>query len=135
MNRITGWGRAGRVSEKDHLIVEDLFAKNGVDTEINLCPLADPSAFQVLASRGYSVIGFINVYVRVLTDEDLKEAKVEGIVISRVPTERAQEFPSCSVAGYRDGGRAELLLKTLARSAVLRADTSLYIATVDGKVA
>jgi GNAT superfamily N-acetyltransferase len=135
LNRITGWGRAERVSEKDLLVVEDLFAKNGVDTEINLCPLADPSAFQVLASRGYSVIGFINVYVRVLTDEDLKEVKVEGASTSRVPAERVQEFPSWSVAGYRDTRKPELLLEALARSAALRADTSLYIATIDGKVA
>jgi GNAT superfamily N-acetyltransferase len=71
----------------------------------------------------------------VLTDEDLKEVKVEGITISRVAAERAQEFPSWSLAGYRDGGKAELLLETLARSAVLRADTSLYIATIDWKVA
>jgi GNAT superfamily N-acetyltransferase len=126
----------GRTRIRENLlIVEDLFAKNGVDTEINLCPLADPSAFQVLASRGYTVIGLINVYVRVLTDEGLKEGKVKGIVTSRVPAERAQEFPSWSVAGYRDTGKAELLLETLARSAVLRADTSLYIVTVDRKVA
>jgi hypothetical protein len=134
LNRITGWGRAGRVSEKELLIVEDEFAKNGVDTEINLCSLADPSTFQVLASRGCSVIGFINIYVRVLTGEDLKEVKVEEIVISPVPAERAQEFPSWSLAGYRDTGRAELLLEALASSAVLRTDTSLYITTIDAKV-
>jgi hypothetical protein len=125
----------GRTRIRENLlIVEDLFAENGVDTEINLCPLADPSAFQVLASRGYTVIGLINVYVRVLTDEGLKEGKVKGIVTSRVPAERAQEFPSWSVSGYRDTSKAELLLETLARSAVLRADTSLYIVTVDRKV-
>jgi hypothetical protein len=135
LNRIVGYGRAGRVSDKDLPIIEDLFAKNGVDTEINLCPLADSSAFEVLASRGYSVIGFINYYVRVLTDEDLKEVKVDGIVTSRVSAERAQEFPSWSLAGYRDTGKAELLLEALARSAALRADTSLYTATVDAKVA
>lgn len=135
LNRIVGYGMAGRVSDTDLVMIEDLFMKNGINTEINLCPLADPSAFQVLASRGYSVDNFINSYVRVLTDEDLKEVKVEGITISRVPAERAQEFPSWSLAGYRDGGRAELLLETLARIAVMRADTSLYIATVGGKVA
>jgi hypothetical protein len=40
LSRITGWGRAGCVSEKELLIVEAEFAKNGVDTEINLCPLS-----------------------------------------------------------------------------------------------
>lgn len=135
LNRVVGYGMGGNISDRDLLIAEDLFTKNGVDTEINICPLADPSALPVLAARGYIVNNFMSIYVRVLTDDDLKEEKVEGIVISRVPADRVHEFPSWSLAGYRDGGRAELLLETLARVAVLRSDTSLYIATVDGKVA
>jgi GNAT superfamily N-acetyltransferase len=74
-------------------------------------------------------------YTRVLTDEDLEEVNIEDVKVSRVPAEGAQEFRSWSVAGYRDGGRAEILLDTIARIAVLRADTSLYVATIDGKVA
>lgn len=135
LNRIVGYGMGGSVLEKDLIIAEDLLTKNGLDTEIRLCPLADPSALHVLASRGYSITSFINSYARVLTDKDLEEVNIEGVTISCVPAERAQEFPSWSVAGYRDGGRAELLLDTIARIAVLRADTSLYVATVDGKVA
>jgi hypothetical protein len=73
-------------------------------------------------------------YTRVLTDEDLEEVNIEDVKVSRVPAERAKEFRSWSVAGYRDGGRAEILLDTIARIAVLRADTSLYVATIDGKV-
>lgn len=135
LNRITGYGMAGPVSEPDLATIEDLFAQYGLDTAIHLCPLADPSALQVLAWRGYSVDGFLNYYVRALTDGDLKEVKEDGIIISRVSAEKVHEFPTWLVAGFRDGGRAELLLETLARTAVLRADTSLYIATVDGKVA
>ena len=133
LNRIVGYGMDGHVSEEDLITVEDLCTKSGIDVDIKLCPLAHPSALHVLASRGYIVNSFSNSYVRVIIDEDLKEVNVEGITISPVPAERVQEFLSCSVAGYRDGGRAELLLETLARIAVLRADTSLYIATVDGK--
>jgi GNAT superfamily N-acetyltransferase len=65
----------------------------------------------------------------------LKEVKGDEIIISRVSAEKFHEFPAWSAAGFRDGGRAELLLETLARTAVLRADTSLYIATVAGRVA
>jgi GNAT superfamily N-acetyltransferase len=44
------------------------------------------------------------------------------------------EFPRICLAGFRDNGRPEFLLKTLARIAVSRADTLLYLATVDGKI-
>lgn len=57
------------------------------------------------------------------------------IKISRVISERLHEFPDISLAGYRDGGRPELLLKTLARIAASRADTHIYSATIDGKIA
>jgi len=134
-NRIIGYGMGVSVSEKDLANVEDLFTKSGIDTGISLCPLADPSALELLASRGYRVTGLLNNHVRVLTDEDLEEVKVEGVEISRLPAERAQEFPDWSVAGFRDDGKTELLLDTLAKTAVLRADTSLYIASLDGKVA
>lgn len=133
LNRVVGLGMGGPITEKDLERIEDFFMKNGVNTEINLCPMADLSVLQVLTSRGYTVESFINSYVRELTDEDLKEIKVKGVDISCVPDEKPQEFVSWSVDGYKDGGRTESLLETLARVAVLRADTSLYVATVDGR--
>lgn len=136
LNRITGYGMKGPVSCEELAVAEDLFKKNGVaEMGVNVCPLADPSAFQALASRGFVVENFINSYTRHLTDEDLKEVDLAGVEIIRVPAERASEFPQWSVGGYKDGGRLELLLDTLARIAVLREDTSIYFAVVDGKVA
>jgi len=135
LNRITAYGMDGSVSENDLAAIEDLFTKNTLSTEICLCPMADPSALKVLASRGYSVKSFINSYVRVPNDEDLKEVGSQRIAISCVPAERAQGFPGWVATGFKDGGKAESLLETLARIAVLRADTSLYIATINGKVA
>jgi len=135
LNRINGYGMGVTVSEKDLARVEDLFTRNGLETGISLCSLADPSAVEVLKSRGYQVTGFLNSYARALTDEDLEEVNVEGVSVIRLSTDRAQEFTPCSVSGYRDGGRPELLLETVANTAVLRTDTTLYIATVEGKTA
>ncbi|PVH87987.1 hypothetical protein DL98DRAFT_525264 [Cadophora sp. DSE1049] len=135
LNRITGYGMGGPVSGEDLAVAEDLFERNDVvEMGINLCPLADPSALQALASRGYIVENFINSYARHLTDEDLKEVEVKGVEIICVPNERASEFPKWSVEGYKDGGRLELLLDTLAQAAVLREDTSIYFAIIDGRV-
>ncbi|KAG4435905.1 hypothetical protein IFR05_008599 [Cadophora sp. M221] len=135
LNRIAGYGMSGPVSEDDLAKAEDLCTKNGVEIAIDLCSLADPSAIQVLGSRGYIVEGFVNSYVRILTDDDLNAVGLEGVEISRVPPKRVAEFSKWSVDRYKDGGRAELLLDTLARAAVLREDTTLYFAIIDGKVA
>jgi GNAT superfamily N-acetyltransferase len=135
LNRVVGYGMGGTVSEKDLEIIEDLFAKNEVDTEICLSPLADPSMLQILVERGYSVTRFINSYAKSLTEWDLTEVQGSSVAITRMSAEKTQEFSKLSVDGYKDGGRAELLLETLGRVAALREDTSLYIATVDGKIA
>lgn len=137
LNHIVGFGMRGPVSSEELIAVEELYSSNGINTEIDLCPHADISALSVLASHGYSVNGFINNYVRILTDEDLREDALPAaeIEISRVVPERYDEFPGISLEGYRDGGRPELLLKTLGRIAVARADTRLYFATIDGKIA
>jgi GNAT superfamily N-acetyltransferase len=112
-----------------------LFAENGLSTDVCLCLLVDLAAIQLLTSRGYIITHWLNSYVRVLTDEDLEEVKVEGVSVSRLSIDRVHEFPAWSVAGYIDGGRAELLLETLGRISVLREDENLYLATVDGKIA
>ena len=136
LNRITGYGMKGPVSGEELAVAEDLFKKNGVaEMGINMWPLADPSALQALTSCGFFVENFINSYARHLTDEDLKGVELEGVEIICVSAERVSEFPRWSVGGYKDGGRLELLLDTLARIAVLREDTSIYFAIVDGKVA
>lgn len=136
MNRITGLGMDGPVSEETLIAIENTFLSLGLNTEINLCPHADPSTLQLLTSRGYAVVDFINNYVKILSDEDLNDVKSDGIQISRIQAgEETQQFPNWSVAGYKDSGRSEFLLHTLGRIAVQREDTTLYIATIDGKVA
>jgi hypothetical protein len=55
LNRVIEYGVGGRVSGKGLVTVKDLFTKNTLNTEMNLYPLADQSAVQVLDSRRYSV--------------------------------------------------------------------------------
>lgn len=135
LNRITGLGMTGETSEEQIVAAEELFRRHGLDAHITLCPLTDPSVLAVLASRGYRIDGFLNTYVRVLTDNDAESVREKRIVIARLPAERVHEFPGLSLAGFKDGGRAEFILANVARCMTLREDTSLYIATVDGKLA
>jgi GNAT superfamily N-acetyltransferase len=135
LNHVVGFGMGGPTSTDDLAKVEKLYEQKSIAGEIDLCPHADATAIQVLALGGYTVNGWINSYVRILTDADFQEADLPGVSILQISPDRLEEFRNSSVEGYRDGGRSELLLEALARSAELRADTSLYFATVDGKVA
>jgi GNAT superfamily N-acetyltransferase len=136
LNHVVGFGTAGPVSGDDIAVFEELYARNNIAGEVDLCPHADVTALEVLATRGYTVNAWINTYVRTLTDEDLEEPTIgHRIDVCRIVSEDRDKFTSISLMGYKDGGRPKLLLETLAHSAVLRPDTRLYLAVADGKVA
>lgn len=137
LNHIVGMGMSGPVSTEDFANIENLYVKMGIDCEIDLCSHAHDSVLPILAARGYTANGWINTYVLRLTDEDSNENEVEvpGVKILRLNSETAHGFPAITLVGMKSNGRSELLLKSLGQIAVLREDTSLYFAMVEGKIA
>ena len=79
LNKVVGFGMSGPVSASSLIEIEILFAREGMQTNIALCPYADPTALNVLAERGYGISGFINTYAKLLTDEDVKEGLKENV--------------------------------------------------------
>jgi GNAT superfamily N-acetyltransferase len=137
LNRVIGFGMGRQVKPEDLAFVEKLYWEKGIATQFNVSPHANATVLQVLASGGYGVDSWINNYARAITDEDVQDwdDNISGIKISHVTPDRFEEFIKCSVEGFKSNGRAEKLLETYARIAVLRPDTHLYFATIDGKVA
>jgi hypothetical protein len=125
LNHIVGFGMNGKILREDLIATEGLYSTKPVATEVDLCPYADATALQALALGGYTVNSFVNVYARSVTEADLQEACSRGITASRVTPDRADDSVGCSAEGFVITGRARILLETLARIAILRADTSL----------
>lgn len=129
----------GAVSREDLLGAEAIFASRGLGTDVDLCPYADASALEALAKGGYVVNGFVNAYARILSDEDLMntggKSQASEIEIVGVTPDKVEDFIRASASGFASSGRPVNLLETLARVAVLRSDTLLYFAFIDGKVA
>jgi GNAT superfamily N-acetyltransferase len=141
LNRVLGLGMEGKVLDEDLCNLESIFASIGLCPEIHLCPFADQSALQSLASCRYVVKGFLNTYACSLKDSaveiDHRKPKfAAGLVISRAAAgHEAERFIQASIAGFEDGGRSPEILRVLAEIATLRQDTRLYFATVDNEIA
>lgn len=148
LNHTYGFGMFGAVTTEDLRSIEDAYkawdseASSRPRLEIDLCEHADTSAFDVL-SKGYSVTGFVCQFQRYLDDIDSSPAppnstiKVTALRTSEqvADTNASYEyFIDASVQGFRSGGRNIATLKALAESAVARSDTSLFSATIDGKL-
>jgi len=137
LNHVVGLGMGAVVSDDDLNDLVRAYAARGMATEIDLCPHADPSALAALGRAGFAVNAFSNTYVRALIDDDLVARAADHIDVLMERADTEPKFVAASVAGF--GGQAQpkptVLLDTLARIAMARADTTLFIAMVDGVAA
>lgn len=137
LNHVVGLGMGAVVSDEDLDGLVRAYAARGMATEIDLCPHADPSALAALGRAAFTVNAFSNTYVRALKDDDLVARGPDHIEVLTERTDTEPRFVAASVAGF--SGQAQpkptVLLETLARVAMARADTTLFIAMVDGVAA
>ncbi|KAJ5606654.1 hypothetical protein N7510_009435 [Penicillium lagena] len=140
MNRVVGFGTPGPVDEADVRELESTYAAIGLHPEIHLGLGAHPSALSCLQAMGYTTQGTLNTYVCSLKNHKIPVARpgatAAGPVIRQVSAQDSSErFIQASIAGFEDGGRSAPLLRVLAQIATLRADTQLFLATIDGEIA
>ena len=90
LTQATGLGMKGPVSEADMERLEAFFEVRGSPTQIELCPLADPTLSEQLSLRNYRLREFSNMLVR-----PLKEGSI------RVPPDGALSVQQCT-AGEDD---------------------------------
>jgi GNAT superfamily N-acetyltransferase len=76
-----GMGMTGPVSADDFEVMERVFFDRGVTAKVMVCPLADPSLLQGLASRGYRASEFEDVLYRVLDPGEEFPGVPDGIAL------------------------------------------------------
>jgi GNAT superfamily N-acetyltransferase len=74
-----GLGMDGPVGEGDLDRVEAFYRSRGVLTQVEVCPLADPSLLEMLGARGYRVTEFGNVLVRKLAPKGSEPRAPKGV--------------------------------------------------------
>lgn len=139
LNHVTGLGMDGAPVDEDALAaLEAAYAGRGLATEIDLCPHADAALLPLLARRGYAVNAFSNTYARTLDDLGVAAATDRGQDVEILHGDDAHAlFVDASVEGFsvQAQQRPRDLLLALARIAQARADTSLFVARVNGRIA
>jgi len=61
VNRATGLGMKGPVTQSDLDLVAQFFHSHGMASRVDLCPLADRSLLDLLRAGGYRLEGFLNM--------------------------------------------------------------------------
>lgn len=101
-----GLGLNGAVTDDDLQRLEEFFLSQGASVNIETCPLADPSLFALLNTRGYQPIEFSNVLVRELTGEDahVPEAANTDVRVRIPEASEADEVTLTVTKSFFEGG-------------------------------
>jgi ribosomal protein S18 acetylase RimI-like enzyme len=136
LNHATGLGLGVPIDAGSVAGLEADCAAAGVATEIDLCPHVEAGTLALLAARGYAVSAFSNTFVLPLSEAGAAPAMSDAIEIVDDRAEIERLFVAASVAGFsvQAQSRPVELLEALARAALARADTSLFVARSAGVV-
>ena len=136
LNHVTGFGLDVSATENDLITLETAYAKLGLATEIDLCPFVNADNLKLLANRTYAVNAFSNTYVTAVSGDGNTFAVDPRIKIEKISPDGGDHFLAVSIAGFakQRHDRPAALIEILAKIAVLRKDTVLYVARIDGQI-
>lgn len=133
LSRTEGFGMAGPVTKSDLLAIEKIWESSDLQPEIHMCECADASTLEVLS--GYAKIRSLASYLLPLDRYNIPSSQASQSAITITESTNGETFVNASVEGFSSNGRPRDLLQLLAGSAVRRADTRLFVASIDGKLA
>jgi len=89
VGRAHGLGFAGKVTSADIERVEQFYFQRDAAAQVDVCPYADPSLFEVLNERGFQVAEFNQTLARWIDPAERLGAALEGIEIRQARPEEA----------------------------------------------
>lgn len=76
VNRATGLGMSGPVTQSDLDLIAQFFHSRGMASRVDLCPLADRSLLDLLRAGSYHLEGFLSVLLRFISDSAAADASL-----------------------------------------------------------
>lgn len=101
VNRAEGLGMNGPVAEEEIAFMEEFLGQHGAPFQVEACPLADPTLFDLLGQRGYRVSYFRNIYVRGLNAAEVFPAAAQGVTVTTVSEADATAFSLTVGRGFK----------------------------------
>ena len=113
--------------------LEQFFFERGADTFHEVCPLADPSTFELLSERGYKPIEFSNVLYRpISTDLRLDAPRNEHLKVRRTGKDEVDLWAETVFEGWSEFTEVADFLRELGQVQA-RSKALPFLAELDGK--
>jgi hypothetical protein len=135
IGRTVGMGFDASATAADLDRMEQFYQSHAAPSQIDVCPLTDPSLLEMLKQRRYVMAELNNVLFRRLNDDDQKEANdaPSGVTIRQGYAKEAQAFSAIVVRSFfPNGDEPEGFAEMIAP--IYQAEGAiLFVAEVDGK--
>jgi hypothetical protein len=127
-----GLGVFHPITEEDMDQLEEFFKSRGAGVFHEVCPLADPSTFNLLSERGYKPIEVSNVLYRPISpDLRLNAARNEEVKIRVIEKSEGELWAQTAYEGWREFSEVADLIRELGLVTV-RSKASPFLAELQG---
>ncbi len=135
LTQAVGVGMAGAVDERDMARIEALFFERGAAADFETCPMAHPSLFDLLGSRGYRATAFSNVLYRVVESNERFSAPSNGIRVRPAAEKERRLWAETIAEGFSEEFSNVSMLIAVLSSFAERPGAQLWLAECEGTVA
>jgi len=132
LNQVYGWGLSGPVLATELEMIETFYRSRELRPQVRVCPLADPSLFQLLGERRYIVQDHMNVYACQVDTLEEELPSVPGLSIQIATPDDAKLWFELDSAGGDwavPDGISFMLIRT-----TLKPDSQLFLAWLNGQL-
>jgi ribosomal protein S18 acetylase RimI-like enzyme len=132
LTQALGVAMTAPLTEDDAARMEKFFQSRGARTEIECCPLADPSLLERLTQRGYRVLEWSNVLFRPITAGESFAPEPDGIQVIAAAREQAAECAEVAMQGFATALPNADLIRPALHGLYESETTRTFLALVDG---
>ena len=121
-------------TNKDFEEIEQFFQARGAPVFHEVCPLADPSTFELLSQRGYKVVEVSNVLFRPIDRQtEFAGKKNKDIVVRRIAKDEHQLWAKTAQEGWSEYKEAAEFMAGLASVTAKRKSGLAFLAELDSE--
>lgn len=129
-----GLGISEAISSDNLDTLEDFFRSRGAEVFHEVCPLADPSVWQLIKERNYQPVEFSNVLFRPISvDLRLDGSRNEDIKVRIVEKNEVDLWAQTSSEGWSEFGEIADFLREMNQVVAHRKNGLSFLAELDGK--
>lgn len=129
-----GLGLNGPVTDADLLAMEEFYRAHGSAVNVETCPLADPSLLKLMNERGYHPIEYSNVFVRELSDTDVRAwpDSTVGVRVRKPANDEVESYTRVVAKSFFENQEMSAELIGIFTSCFYATGSFFFLAEVDG---